>query len=348
MQPHAPKTESSALQYARKCLTTMSERGVEPTPINYSVWYHYTMGDIAALNSEIDKFLKTRSLMITDDVNVYLYNKYIADSVRKEEIAVKNTSENTQNVLGEIMDIIEKFTGDTNAYNTQIDQHVNDLSRKITDPTLKEMAKEIINRAVSIRDSGSALQQKLEESKREVANLKTNLEKITTESVTDFLTGVGNRKSFEMKIEELAEWSKETKNDVCLLMVDIDYFKKFNDKYGHLIGDEVLKRVGRTLHDSVKGRDFVGRYGGEEFAVLLPNTQISAAVIVAENIRKNMHGTRLKRKDNNEFIDEITVSIGVARYRYDQDSIAMFISRADDALYRSKHGGRNKVTVESF
>ena len=343
-----PKIESSCLQCARQCLITMTERGVDPTPVNYSVWYHYVAGDIKELNSEIDKFLNTRKLVITDDVNIYLYNKYIADSVRKEEEAVRKTSENAQTVLGEIMDIIEKFNGDTTTYNHQIDQHVTDLSRKITDPALKEIAKEIINRAVSIRNSGSELQKKLEESKSEVAHLKTNLEKITTEASLDFLTGVGNRKALESRLEEFTAQAKEKNSDLSLLMVDIDHFKKFNDKYGHLIGDEVLKRVARTLFDSVKGKDFVGRYGGEEFAILLPNTPIASALIVAENIRKNMYDTRLKRKDTNEFIDEVTVSIGVARYRSAQDSIAMFISRADDALYRSKTGGRNKVTIEDL
>ncbi|MEI7670202.1 MAG: GGDEF domain-containing protein, partial [Pseudomonadota bacterium] len=210
------------------------------------------------------------------------------------------------------------------------------------------MAKEIINQAVSIRDSGKELQLKLEESKKEVNLLKNNLEKITLEANKDFLTGVGNRKAFEQKIDELTKWAVDNNGDLCLLMIDIDHFKKFNDKYGHQIGDEVLKKVGRTIFDTIKGKDFVSRYGGEEFAVLLPNTPLANALIVAENIRRNMHDTRLQRKDTKEFIDEITVSIGVARYRPEHDSSVVLIGRADDALYRSKKGGRNCVNIESF
>jgi len=340
--------ESQALAYARKALLLMTERNVEPTPVNYSVWYHYVAGDIAALNKEIDKFLKTRTLNITDDVNIYLYNKYVVPPDHHEVKAVENTSQNAQTVLGEIMDIIDKFSGDTEHYNHQIDAHVTQLSQKITDPALKEMAKEIINRAVAIRDSGSALSSKLEESKKEVVHLKNSLEKVTNEANRDFLTEVANRKALEHKLEELTTQSRVNSSDLCMLMVDIDHFKNFNDKFGHQIGDEVLKKVGRALVDTVKGKDFVARYGGEEFAILLPNTTLASALVVGENIRKNVEETRLFRKDTGVFVDEITISVGVARFRPDQDSVAVFISRADNALYRSKIGGRNRVTPESF
>jgi len=348
MQHPIEKLESDAVKYARKSLILMNEYKIEPKPVNYSVWYHYVCGDIPRLNQEIDQFIKTKNVSISDDVNIYLYNKYLTESLRKNEQALQNSSENAQTVLGEIMAVIEKFSGDTRNYNTQIDEHVNTLSKNINNPAISTIAREIINRAVSIRDSGFALQDSLEASKSEVELLKTSLEKVTSEASKDFLTGIGNRKAFESNLEAMTKHAIETKGDLCLLMIDIDHFKQFNDKYGHLIGDEVIKKVARTLFDTVKGKDFVARYGGEEFAVLLPDTSRGNALVVAENIRRNMHETRFQRKDTKEFIDEVTVSIGVAQYRLLQDSTAMFISRADDALYRSKRGGRNKVTIESF
>jgi len=348
MMSNMKKPESLILRRAKAALSIMVERAVEPTPVNYSVWYHYVTGDIKNLNKEIDTFLKKRSLTITDDVNIYLYNKYITPADKNEEEAVSHASQNAQTVLGEIMGVIDKFSGDTQTYNNQIDTHVNDLSKKITDPALKEMAREIISRAVAIRDSGTALHSKLEESRHEVVQLKDSLEKATTESHRDFLTGVSNRKALEKKLDELTAWARESKADLCLLMIDIDHFKRFNDKFGHLVGDEVLKSVGATLFDSIKGKDFVARYGGEEFAVLLPNTPLAGALIVGENIRRTIQETKLTHKDTGDVIAEVTISIGVARYRPEHDSTAVFISRADNALYRSKMGGRNRVTQESF
>jgi diguanylate cyclase len=343
-----PKNESLALKYARLTLPLMIERNIEPTPVNYAVWYHYVAGDKKELNQEIDQILKKKKLAITNDVNMYLYNRYIIAEAKKENSAAEQTSQNTQSILAEIMGVIEKFSGDTAMYNQQLDTHVEALSSKILDPALQEMAKEIITRAAAIRTSSAELGTKLEDSKREVVNLKTNLERITNEANLDFLTGTANRKALETKLIELTDWAKERKGDLCLLMIDIDHFKKFNDTHGHLIGDEVLKKVGRTLLDSVKGKDFVARYGGEEFAVLLPSTPLSAALIVAENLRNSMSQTELVRRDTNKSIGSVTISIGVARYRPEGDSVAIFISRADDALYRSKTGGRNRVTQESF
>lgn len=347
MKPTQPKTDNTSLAIARQALSLMAERSIEPTPVNYAVWYHYVARDKGDLNNEIDLLIKRKTLP-TDDISIYLYNKYVLSPAKPEEKAVGQTSQNTQSVLAEIMQVIDRFSGDTQNYSEQIDEHVTVLSQKITDPTLKEMAREIVNRATSMRESGAALTKKLEESRKEVVTLKTNLEKVTNESSRDFLTGTGNRKSFEEKIDELALWAKEKAGDVCLLMIDVDHFKRFNDKFGHQLGDEVLKKVGRSLLDSVKGKDFVARYGGEEFAVLLPATPLSTGLIVAENIRKNISETELLRKDTGESIGAITVSVGVSRFRPEADSVPLFISRADAALYRSKMGGRNRVTPESF
>jgi diguanylate cyclase len=326
----------------------MAERGIEPTPVNYAVWFHYAAGDKSEMNREIDELLRKKTLNISDDVSIYFYNKYITAEARKEQVAGESASVNAQNVLAEIMGVIEKFSGDTKNYNNEIDEQVTHLSEKITDPALKEMAKEIINRAVSIRDSGTALNSKLEESRREVVQLKENLQKVTAESNQDFLTGTANRKALDAKLEELTAAAKQKGADLCILMIDIDHFKMFNDKFGHLLGDEVLKKVGRGILDCVKGKDFVARYGGEEFAVLLPSTPLAGGLIVAENIRRNIAEAELVRKDTGVSIGSVTLSIGVARFRTESDSVPLLIQRADEALYRSKMGGRNRVTQESF
>lgn len=325
----------------------MTERGIEPTPVNYAVWYHYSAGDNKELSREIDMLLKKKATP-SDDVSIYLYNKYVVAPPKTEGPTPEAASQNTQTVLAEIMGVIDRFSGDTQTYNEQMDEHVAKLSQKITDPTLKEMAREIVNRATSMRESGAALTNKLDASRKEVVQLKANLEKVTNESNKDFLTGTANRKAFEARIDELSVEAKQKGVDVCLLMIDVDHFKRFNDKFGHQLGDEVLRKVGRTLLDSVKGKDFVARYGGEEFAVLLPATPLATGLIVAENIRKNISETDLVRKDTGEVIGAVTVSIGVARYRPEADSVPLFIGRADASLYKSKIGGRNRVTPESF
>jgi diguanylate cyclase len=128
-------------------------------------------------------------------------------------------------------------------------------------------------------------------------------------------------------------------------MLDIDYFKKFNDQYGHQVGDEVLRIVGAHLKKNLKGKDFPARYGGEEFIVLLPDTKLDKAYIVSEQIRDNISKKRLKIKKTGQVLGNITASLGVSEIR-EEDTAISVVERADSALYLAKNSGRNNVKSE--
>jgi diguanylate cyclase len=128
-------------------------------------------------------------------------------------------------------------------------------------------------------------------------------------------------------------------------MLDIDHFKKFNDHYGHQVGDEVLWIVESHLKENLKDKDFPSRYGGEEFIVLLLNTKLDKANIVAEQIRENISKKGLKIKKTEQSLGNITVSVGVSEFR-EGDTAASGVERADSALYLAKDSGRNNVKLE--
>jgi diguanylate cyclase len=138
---------------------------------------------------------------------------------------------------------------------------------------------------------------------------------------------------------------KTAADSYCVLMIDIDHFKKINDTYGHLVGDKVIRFVADTLKKQVKGKDTVARFGGEEYVILLPETTLSGALSVAENIRSAIEKTRIKRLETDEAISQVMVSIGVARY-LPGESTDQLLDRADAALYTSKSKGRNRITIE--
>jgi diguanylate cyclase len=130
------------------------------------------------------------------------------------------------------------------------------------------------------------------------------------------------------------------------MMTDVDHFKRFNDSFGHLTGDQVLKLVALSVKQNVKGQDTAARYGGEEFAVILPNTVLRSAITVAEHIRRAVMTKELMKRSTGEHLGRVTVSIGVATLQKG-DTPQTLIERADTCLYAAKHNGRNRVMCES-
>lgn len=134
----------------------------------------------------------------------------------------------------------------------------------------------------------------------------------------------------------------ETNEAMSLMLTDIDHFKTFNDNFGHLTGDQVLRLVAMSVKHNVKGEDTTARYGGEEFAVILPNTILRAAVTVAEHIRRAVIAKELMKRSTGEHLGRMTISIGVATLRKG-DTGQSLIERADTCLYAAKRHGRNRV-----
>ncbi|MBQ1197991.1 MAG: GGDEF domain-containing protein [Spirochaetaceae bacterium] len=144
-------------------------------------------------------------------------------------------------------------------------------------------------------------------------------------------------------LSEKLEFSALNKMPISVLMLDIDFFKKFNDTYGHACGDFVLQKVSRSIFDSIRGQDLAGRYGGEEFVVMLYNTDAEAAMMVAERIRKNIAEQELVYENNKM---SLTISIGVSVFDVENPITAKeLVEMADRALYQSKANGRNRVTL---
>jgi diguanylate cyclase len=187
-----------------------------------------------------------------------------------------------------------------------------------------------------------SLQEHMEVLEREADALRTSMQQEHLRATRDPLTGVANRLAYEDRLHfEFERW-KRYGTALSLVVVDVDYFKSINDKFGHQTGDRVLRAVAAQLVRNVRETDFIARYGGEEFVVLLPNTSVEAAAIVADKLRSHVSACRFQHREENV---TVTVSCGVAGFHPD-DSTETVFQRADDALYRAKHAGRNQVQQE--
>ncbi len=179
---------------------------------------------------------------------------------------------------------------------------------------------------------------------REKWNLLKEKERLQKElahmAMYDALTDILSRRALLEQVEVERQRTKRYKRDLSLLMIDIDHFKKVNDTYGHLVGDVVLREVAQTLKKQTRRSDYVGRYGGEEFLIILPETSLNKALVLAEKLRKGV--AELTITANDHILKGITVSIGTAAYE-DDPSVDEFISRSDKWLYAAKKNGRNQV-----
>ena len=210
---------------------------------------------------------------------------------------------------------------------------------------LANMIKTVLAETVIIVGKSQQLKESLDESSVEVTALKRDLEMAREEALTDGLTGIGNRKFLDLRLRDEVMVAMESGEALCVILSDIDHFKKFNDKYGHTIGDEVLKLAASVLKNSVKGQDTPARYGGEEFCIVLPQTVLTNAAKLADNLRATLAKRGLTNKKTGESYGRITMSLGVAMYR-PGESIENLVNRADEALYRAKENGRNRVECE--
>ncbi|MCF7874876.1 MAG: GGDEF domain-containing protein [Candidatus Omnitrophica bacterium] len=159
-------------------------------------------------------------------------------------------------------------------------------------------------------------------------------------SIRDYLTGMYNRRFFNQRVEEEFLRSKKLNNNLSFLMIDLDNFKKINDTYGHLVGDAVLKRCTFLISECVRQIDFVGRLGGEEFGVLLTDTDKAGAIMVSERICSRISQEKIKVFDEKL---SVTASIGVAAYPSNTIYLDLFTEIADKALYKAKASGKDRV-----
>ena len=165
------------------------------------------------------------------------------------------------------------------------------------------------------------------------------LQQFEEKAIRDELTGLYNRRQLQTELDQAIALANSHGIAFCLSLIDVDHFKDINDRYGHLVGDLILREFARIARDSIRDSDILGRYGGDEFMQILPDTELKGAVMHAERLRVHSHFLNLHNVMPQK---SISLSIGVAQYRPGEDAAAL-IERADAALYRSKEHGRNRV-----
>ncbi|MCC3861115.1 GGDEF domain-containing protein [Pseudemcibacter aquimaris] len=323
-------------------IKVMTDFKVLPTPKNYHLWYTYSAKSDVNLNKVVDG-MASKNMSFNEEISEKLYEKFF--SAEKELKAVIETGATFQQELKKIVSVLKEAGDNSSLHTKDLMDHMGALSDFEGSEELKDIIQVVINDTDKMREQSQKLETKLEESTFKIERLQDNLDNARMESRTDALTNIGNRKFFEEKLSEYINNHEKIGHDLCLILCDIDFFKKFNDSYGHQIGDQVLKVVAHVVKTELGSDGAAARYGGEEFAILLPKKKLGEALDLAERIRSVISKRIIKNKQTGANFGKITMSFGVASYDNCPSGEAL-IENADAALYLAKDNGRNRVQSE--
>jgi len=326
-------------QNLKKAVPLMMKYKVPTTPVNYALWYTYVSEEVPLLNEKLEALIENNEVCPPVQA-ASLYREFVADETESSTWALRNSVDKMLIQLDQSLTDTHK---DTHEFQETVEKTFGDINNVENDGlTVDEVVgllKKLQGDSKNIHRSTAFLCESLESAKGEIALLKSELKKSQKQALYDSLTGLLNRHAFDT---ELSAYLESDTEGLCLILADIDHFKHFNDDWGHLLGDQVLKAVGRKFNDCMRNGASAYRFGGEEFVILVPKSKLRIARHMAESMRKMIEKLSLKDKRTGKTIKNITVSFGVVEFQAG-DSLSRFVERADEFLYEAKRLGRNRV-----
>lgn len=330
-----------AAQLATSAQAMMKEHGISANPNNYTIWFHYFADSYPDLKRAIDELLDDNHEFTTDQCEK-LYERYFG--YEAEGSLLREASAKMEESMTNAVTHLSGAGSEAAHLGASMKGAAGRLTAEASPADLQKVIEEVIQGTEQIEVRTQELELKLTESSAEVNKLREEMETTRREAGTDSLTGIGNRKTFDGCLRQEAANAMENGGELCLLMVDLDFFKKFNDEHGGKVGDQVLKLVAATLTENIEASAIAARYGGEEFAIILPQAGLQSASSVAESIREELSKKSLVNKRTEASLGSVTVSIGVSQFEFGEP-LTRLISRADEALRTAKQQGRNKVVI---
>jgi len=330
-----------AAEYLRMTLQLLGRFDLPGTPVNYTVWYEYAAKLNTHLMNEVDQCLSVKQ-PITSELTSSWFQKHV---VYRGHGLVQSVKTDLLKVLREVFGDLSTAGNDVSLFGKSLARFSERIESVEDKETFQATLKNLLMEVKNVEKSSEVLEKRLKHANEQVEMLQEKLKEVEQHATIDPLTNLFNRRSFEQRLIQQMETSTFSGGDLSLVIIDIDHFKRINDTYGHLTGDDLLRIIAKTLKDFVKGKDIVCRYGGEEFIILLPDTPLAGALTVAEKIRNHFSQMAWKQKSTGVSMGKVTLSAGVAHFR-PKESMESFVQRADVALYHSKKAGRNRVTSE--
>jgi len=336
-----PEDAATAVAYLKATLPLLTRHQLAPNPINYGLWYLYASKRSADLQRVLDNLTAIPGNFCEQDA-ISLFRQYLLEEHNGEQR--KATGK-----LHLLAQSVQSALQDTLQTSNQMDRQLSSSRENIRaarqsqdiETTIEQLLQSIDQLSSSNRDYRRVAQS----ADGEIDRLKGELTRLQRASDIDELTQLYNRSALFREINKLIA-NPHRQDSFCIIIMDIDHFKNVNDRFGHLMGDRVLQRIGSLLLQQLRPDTLAARFGGEEFVIVCPDTNLQQAGLLAERVRDQMQRLRIKVRNSDTILDSITASFGIACYRAGE-SIDVLFDRADKAMYAAKATGRNSSQLES-
>lgn len=341
-QGHQDRDRSFSLGH--RAIELMRDYGPSATPKAYAVWYAYVSGEHPHMNDAIKRLTAQNGNLTDADIDA-LHDAHIDG--RRLSLAAERMSASVLTEIESITEMLDLSLGSTTQYGESLRAFTDDLAgAALNRARIREVVAGLVATTREVASNNRTLEARMRDSRSEIEGLRETLEATRIESLTDPLTGLANRKQFEQSLGQATAAAGAKGDPLSLVVLDIDFFKRFNDLYGHLTGDQVLRLVAIVMREQVPAPAILSRFGGEEFGIVLPGQDREAAFALAERIRIAVMGRELVKRSTGESLGKVTVSLGVAAYRRGDTPVSL-LERADLHMFAAKRRGRNRSVDEA-
>lgn len=328
-----------AISVAQRATAEMEAHGVIPHPRNYDLWYAYCSGNLPDLNRAMDAAMAAGE-PFTEARCAELHARFLSDADGDPRMLAASESVR-QSVLRAL-----EFVGAAHRGASDYGRTIGAVSQELEHVAEQEEIALVLTRALEethrFADLSKSLAAHLAESQREIGQIRQHMDALRREGRSDSTTGLGNRRVFEIVLKEAALLAAHDRQPLSVILVRLDGFAAFVESHGVRLGDQVLRLIGRTLTECVRGRDTVCRYADDVFAVILPGTDLAQAHDAAEGIRLAVAQRTVVNRRTHFPLGQLTLSLGVAE-RGDGEDASGLVQRAEKALEAAEQGGRNRT-----
>ncbi len=335
----AREKDPVACALSQRALKLIEQHNIPPHPDAYALCYAYVEASDAGLVSAMDQLLARNAPISAYEIRE-ICKSHLASDV--PIVTQQKIGEAVARELSSVLSLLKEGVQGNDGFKAALNELGSAVPAAQAPQPFNILVQQLMDENQRMLERSKALQQGLEDSRSQIERLNVELEDVRNQSMRDPLTAVANRRAFNARLKTEIERAQQSGTPMCLVMTDIDHFKRVNDTFGHPVGDDVLKVFATMIARNIKGQDFVARYGGEEFAIILPKTPADAACKLIDNIRQQFAQKRLMLRQSRQAIGEVTASFGIAQLS-EGITVEALIEQADEQLYVAKRNGRNRV-----